>query len=108
MELRANGYGASKEDVGNMYIDWAVNKGFAVLDVNIPQALTMEDVCGHHFLGLGTGDLLAKGDLAKKREYDMMKQTEEICVYLWDNYIEYASVTCLVWEGCAHHFVQDR
>lgn len=95
IELWANICGMLKEDVGNMYIDWAVNKGFAVLDVNIPQALTMEDVCESHLLGLGTGDLLAKGDLAKKREYDMMKQTEEICVYLWDNYIEYASVTCL-------------
>lgn len=71
-----------------MYIDWAVNKNFAVLDVNIPQALTMEDVCTTHVLGLESGNLLAKGDLAKKREYDMIKQTEEICVYLWDNYIE--------------------
>lgn len=31
-------------------------------------------------------NLPEKGDL--KREYNMIKQTEEVCVYLWDNYIE--------------------
>lgn len=88
-----------KEDVGNRYIDWAVNKGFAVLDVNIPQALTMEDVRTSYLLGFGTGNLLKKGELAKKREYDMMKQTEEICVYLWDNYIEYSHLSHLFNAG---------
>lgn len=52
----------------------------------------------------GYEDLLEKGDLAKKREYDMIKQTEEICVYLWDNYIEYVGLSPLscVGEWCTH------
>lgn len=61
MGFWANGYGALKEDVGNMYIDWAVNRGFAVLDVNIPQALTMEDVCILYFLGVWSWELTEKG-----------------------------------------------
>jgi hypothetical protein len=27
-----------------MYIDWAVQRGYAVMDVNIPQALTTKEV----------------------------------------------------------------
>lgn len=50
-------------------------------------------------LGFGAGNLLKKGELAKKREYDMMKQTEEICVYLWDNYIEYVHPSHLLTQG---------
>lgn len=57
----ANECGALKEDVGNMYIDWAVNQGFAVLDVNIPQALTMEDVCTLYLLGVWSWELTEKG-----------------------------------------------
>lgn len=50
-----------KEDVGNMYTDWAVKKGYAVLDVNIPQALTLEDVCGIYVLHLWYWELTGKG-----------------------------------------------
>ncbi|KAL0633314.1 Histone deacetylase hda1 [Maublancomyces gigas] len=103
--VRIAPHNALLEDVGNMYIDWAVNKGFAVLDVNIPQALTMEDVRTPYLLGVGTGNLLKKGELAKKREYDMMKQTEEICVYLWDNYIEIADARNIILMGVGDAYV---
>jgi len=53
-----------KEDVGNMYIDWAIKRGFAVLDVNIPQALTLEDVSIAHLLDFfWNWELTGKGRL---------------------------------------------
>jgi hypothetical protein len=33
-----------KTDVTKRYIDWAINNGFQVIDVNIPRVVTVEDV----------------------------------------------------------------
>lgn len=32
-------------DAGTMYIDWAIEQGFGVIDANIPEALTGNEVC---------------------------------------------------------------
>ncbi|RPB15611.1 hypothetical protein P167DRAFT_408212 [Morchella conica CCBAS932] len=76
------------EDVGNMYIDWAVQRGYAVMDVNIPQALTTKE-----------------GTLAEQHEYEVMRQTEEICMYLWDNYIEISDAKNIILLGVGDAFV---
>lgn len=56
--------------------------------------------------------LTFKGNLAKRREYDMIKQTEEVCIYLWDNYIEYVAYDFLLGGfavgDCTDNVLQDR
>lgn len=38
-----------KADVQKEYIQWMVNKGYAVIDVNIPKHVTLEPVCFDNF-----------------------------------------------------------
>ncbi|KAF8468338.1 hypothetical protein BDZ91DRAFT_722459 [Kalaharituber pfeilii] len=53
-------------DSGFEYIDWAINQGFGVIDANVPQHLTgLED-----------------------QPFDVQTQAQQLCSYLWDNYIE--------------------
>lgn len=37
--------GGQQIDAGMMYIDWAIEQGFGVIDANIPEALTGNAVC---------------------------------------------------------------
>ncbi|KAF4554094.1 Arb2 domain-containing protein [Elsinoe fawcettii] len=56
------------------YIDWAVNAGFAVIDVNVPKHLTsMDDDASH----------TPSNDAA-----DRSAEALTLATYLWENYIE--------------------
>ncbi|KAI5800265.1 putative catalytic subunit of a class II histone deacetylase complex [Peziza echinospora] len=52
-------------DSGSSYIDWAISNGFGVIDANVPQHLT------------GIDD-----------PHDVNAHAQQLCAYLWDNYIE--------------------
>lgn len=53
-------------DAGVTYVDWAISKDYGFVDANIPHRLSGIENDG----------------------YDAQKQTEELCIYLWDNYLD--------------------
>ncbi|TGZ77787.1 hypothetical protein EX30DRAFT_310914 [Ascodesmis nigricans] len=53
-------------DAGSMIVDWAVEKGFGLIDINIPLEITGDD----------------------ENVYNATLSTEALCLYIWDNYIE--------------------
>ncbi|KAI5852310.1 putative catalytic subunit of a class II histone deacetylase complex [Tricharina praecox] len=53
-------------DVGASYIDWAISNGFGVVDANVPKQITGP----------------------RKVTYDRLKMTDELCKYLWDNFLQ--------------------
>ncbi|KMU73108.1 histone deacetylase 15 [Coccidioides immitis RMSCC 3703] len=55
------------------YIEWAMNRNIAVIDVNIPKHITRSN----------TADRYEDEDRSKE------KMASELAVYLWENYIEY-------------------
>lgn len=74
-------------DAGTMYIDWAIEQGFGVIDANIPEALTGNEVClGGLTVSCGPSKLTWS---LKNDDYSANKHTEELCIYMWDNYLEY-------------------
>lgn len=65
------------------YIDWAIENGFGVVDINIPQSLADPTDMDPY--------------LPKSSETELQQQTKELLCYLWDNYLENtrASVTLM-------------
>jgi len=64
-------------DAVAQYIDWAIGHGYGVVDINIPH-----------------------GQAGKKNyEYDAQKQTEDLCRYMWDNYLEISDVKNIILMG---------
>lgn len=57
------------------YVDWAAKEGFGVIDVNIPRVIT-----GIH----------VDGGYADENKSSRNKAMNELAIYLWENYIEYA------------------
>ncbi|WBW72877.1 histone deacetylase (class II) Clr3 [Schizosaccharomyces osmophilus] len=55
-------------DPASLYIEWAMQQNFGLIDVNIPEVVTGEN-----------------------KPYDMLEETKKLCTYIWDNYIELAS-----------------
>ncbi|KAL7272491.1 Histone deacetylase hda1 [Rhizina undulata] len=53
------------DHISAAYVHWAVEAGFGVIDVNIPRDLTGRE----------------------PMKYDVTKQAEELCNYMWDNYL---------------------
>ncbi|OJJ43996.1 hypothetical protein ASPZODRAFT_18771 [Penicilliopsis zonata CBS 506.65] len=54
------------------YIEWAIGKGYAVIDVNIPKQVTTEPPSAKY----------------EDEDENRPTATEELAGYLWDNYIE--------------------
>jgi histone deacetylase 6 len=80
----------AKTDVTKRYIDWAVENGFQVIDVNIPKIVAVEDVS---FLLVKLRTLLTmrqpqEGYVKTDDSVARALQTRELATYLWDNYIE--------------------
>lgn len=79
-----------KTDVNKRYIDWAVDNGFQVVDVNIPKIVSVEDV--------SDAECVIEAELITKQPDDeyvpsddsaaRALQTRELASYIWDNYIE--------------------
>ncbi|RPB22571.1 hypothetical protein L211DRAFT_330458 [Terfezia boudieri ATCC MYA-4762] len=51
-------------DSGSAYVDWAIAKGYGVIDANVPQFLS----------GLS-------------EPFDVQTHAQQLCCYIWDNYI---------------------
>ncbi|MCJ1304776.1 Histone deacetylase hda1 [Hypocenomyce scalaris] len=79
-------------DVLKHYIGWAVKQGFGVIDVNIPKHLTGIDDGTEYF---------------EENKLARTAATEELAVYLWENYIECndAQEIFFVGVGDAYHGV---
>ncbi|PKY08662.1 histone deacetylase [Aspergillus campestris IBT 28561] len=75
-------------DVMKDYIAWAIGKGYAVIDVNIPKHATMEPSPGKY------------EDESENRP----TATEELAGYLWDNYIEPNDATEIFLLGIGNAF----
>ncbi|KAE8149612.1 hypothetical protein BDV25DRAFT_156032 [Aspergillus avenaceus] len=69
------------------YIGWAVGKGYAVIDVNIPKHVTLEP-SGKY----------------EEEEDNRPTATEELAGYLWDNYIEPNDATEIFFLGIGNAF----
>lgn len=60
------------------YIGWAIEEGFAVIDVNMPCFITGTDT-----------------DVSYQDEDNTVQRNaaaEELSIYLWENYIEYTNL----------------
>ncbi|KAL8922772.1 MAG: hypothetical protein Q9172_003449, partial [Xanthocarpia lactea] len=71
----------------NSYRDWAINAGFALIDVNFPNHIaTTEDV----------------DELNIDKDYENAKriaERNELAIYLWENYIELNDSTAIYFMG---------
>ncbi|KAF1926568.1 putative histone deacetylase [Didymella exigua CBS 183.55] len=74
-------------DVTKSYIDWAIENGFSIIDVNIPQFVAVESEESN--LGF------TKADDQKVRA----DKTREMANYLWTNYIEPNNATQVFFMG---------
>ncbi|GIC90184.1 histone deacetylase hdaA [Aspergillus udagawae] len=70
------------------YIGWAIGKGYAVIDVNIPKHVTMEPTTGKY----------------EDEDENRPSATEELAGYLWDNYIEPNEATEIFFVGIGNAF----
>lgn len=68
-----------KADVVKDYIQWTIDKGFGIIDVNIPTHTTDKDAPGP--------------GIYEDEDENRVKETEELAGYLWENYIEYVTLT---------------
>ncbi|KAL1984364.1 hypothetical protein VTN96DRAFT_9225 [Rasamsonia emersonii] len=75
-------------DVVKDYIEWAVRKDYAVIDVNIPKYVTTEPTPGKY----------------EDEDENRQTATEELAGYLWDNYIEPNDATHIFFIGVGDAF----
>ncbi|KAL1964360.1 hypothetical protein VTN77DRAFT_7045 [Rasamsonia byssochlamydoides] len=75
-------------DVVKDYIEWAVSKDYAVIDVNIPKYVTTEPSPGKY----------------EDEDENRPTATEELAGYLWDNYIEPNDATHIFFIGIGDAF----
>ncbi|OJJ32761.1 hypothetical protein ASPWEDRAFT_42791 [Aspergillus wentii DTO 134E9] len=74
-------------DIAKDYIAWAIGKGYAVIDVNIPKHVTTEPSTGY-----------------EDEDENRPTATEELAGYLWDNYIEPNEATEIFFVGIGNAF----
>lgn len=67
-----------QSDEVKSYIDWAIENGFAVVDVNFPQQITKADESSNG----------SDSYSPKSAENALANQTKELLSYLWENYFE--------------------
>ncbi|KAJ5795323.1 Histone deacetylase class II [Penicillium paradoxum] len=70
------------------YVKWTVNKGYAVIDVNIPKHVSREAAVGRY----------------EGEDEDRPSTTEELAGYLWDNYIDANQATEIFLFGVGNAF----
>ncbi|KAF2826405.1 hypothetical protein CC86DRAFT_351075 [Ophiobolus disseminans] len=72
-------------DVTKKYVDWAVENGFQVIDVNVPRIVSVVEL----------DQTYVRSDDSATRAL----QTRELAAYLWDNYIEPSEATQVFFMG---------
>ncbi|KAL2828050.1 hypothetical protein BDW59DRAFT_143701 [Aspergillus cavernicola] len=75
-------------DVMKDYIQWAIGRGYAVIDVNIPKHVTTEPSTNKY----------------EDEDENRPTATEELAGYLWDNYIEPNEATEIFFIGIGNAF----
>ncbi|KAI9368120.1 hypothetical protein BJX61DRAFT_241562 [Aspergillus egyptiacus] len=70
------------------YVQWAIGKGYAVIDVNIPKHVTTEPTPNKY----------------EDEDENRPTATEELAGYLWDNYIEPNDATEIFFIGIGNAF----
>lgn len=72
------------------YVKWVTDKGYGVIDVNIPKHVSRETVSipWPRESVLGTHTELQSMGRYEGEDEDRPTATEELAGYLWDNYIE--------------------
>ncbi|CAG7915585.1 unnamed protein product [Penicillium olsonii] len=70
------------------YIKWICDKGYGVIDVNIPKHITREESFGRY----------------EGEDDDRPTATEELAAYLWDNYIDANQATEIFFLGVGNSF----
>ncbi|KIV87254.1 hypothetical protein PV11_02811 [Exophiala sideris] len=68
-------------DGAQSYIRWAVNHGFGVIDINIPQHITVNDEDNPDYHETDVEYASTMTDVARK-------EGEKLAMYLWENYVE--------------------
>lgn len=88
-----------KVDGTQHYIKWAVSHGFAVIDVNIPQHITINDEDSPEYHETDVEYASMTTDVARK-------EGEKLAQYLWENYVEpgdFPGGIVLMGAGTAFH-----
>lgn len=87
----------SKVDGTQSYNKWAIEKGFGVIDVNIPEEITITDSSSSSYNTM-IEYASVQTDMARK-------EGEKLASYLWENYIEpYEFPRGIVLIGAGHAF----
>ncbi|KAL2185044.1 histone deacetylase A-like protein [Thermothelomyces heterothallicus CBS 203.75] len=74
------------------YIDWAIEKGFGVIDVNVPHYITHPE---------DTDAFIPRAD-----ERTLQAQVQELMCYIWDNYLQlYDSVEDIFLMGVGNAYL---
>lgn len=84
-------FGTEKADEVKDYIKWAVDHSFGVIDVNIPELITM-DVSDQ------------PSSYSKPNGEEAEKQAEKLATYLWENYMEPSDAEQLFFMGVGNAF----
>ncbi|KAL8717853.1 MAG: hypothetical protein Q9225_004939 [Loekoesia sp. 1 TL-2023] len=85
---------AELNDTLNWYREWAINEGFAIIDVNFPNHVAEADVCPPlETLTIYVTDNHSQevDDLDYDKDIEHAKhmaERAELAIYLWENYIE--------------------
>jgi histone deacetylase 6 len=75
------------------YIDWAIEKGFGVIDVNVPHYVTHPEVCILHDPNNRPSPILTQPQdteafTPRADERAIQAQVQELMCYIWDNYLQ--------------------
>lgn len=71
----------SKVDGTQSYIRWAVSHGFGVIDINIPEYVTINDPSEPEYHDTEHEYASITTDIARK-------EGEKLTTYIWENYVE--------------------
>ncbi|KAK5304086.1 Histone deacetylase hda1 [Exophiala xenobiotica] len=86
-------------DGAQSYIKWAVSHGFAVIDINVPQHITINDEDSPEYHDTDVEYASTMTDVARK-------EGEKLAQYLWENYVEpwdFVGGIFLMGAGTAFH-----
>jgi len=90
-----------KVDGAQSYIQWAVDHHFGVIDVNVPEYITITDPSNTEYHDSEVAYASTTTDIARK-------EGEKLALYLWENYIEpyeFEGGVFIVGAGHAFHAV---
>ncbi|KAL2160095.1 hypothetical protein VTH06DRAFT_1750 [Thermothelomyces fergusii] len=92
LDNKVEAHNAWVTDGVTRYIDWAIEKGFGVIDVNVPHYITHPE---------DTDAFIPRAD-----ERTLQAQVQELMCYIWDNYLQlYDSVEDIFLMGVGNAYL---